>query len=269
MKARQTGGMAVSIFSKIESTIQNVVEGTFGWVIRTRLQPAELASKLRAAMEANLTVNADGRIAPNIYNVQLSDKDFENFTPYLATLGQQLANILIRHARDRHYTLTTRPVVKMTQGKDIVTGQVRITTQLVDNRTAQSQGAALMEETRSITAAEAGALQQQAVGAATIVAPLAPAWLTTVAPVSGQPLRVETPVVHMGRSGLNEVVIDDKKASRRHAEIKWEHGQYVLYDLASMNGTRVNGVRITGPTTLRDGDRVSVGRTEIVFQRRG
>jgi pSer/pThr/pTyr-binding forkhead associated (FHA) protein len=53
--------------------------------------------------------------------------------------------------------------------------------------------------------------------------------------------------------------VSDRLVSRRHAEIEREHGQYVLRDCGSRNGTFVNGQRISEPHILRDGDEIQIG----------
>ncbi len=59
----------------------------------------------------------------------------------------------------------------------------------------------------------------------------------------------------------------DRKLSRRHAELSFEQGAWVIRDVGSTNGTRVNAERIDGPTQLKDGDRIQLGRTVFVVGR--
>ena len=58
----------------------------------------------------------------------------------------------------------------------------------------------------------------------------------------------------------------DGNASRRHAEIAQEGSVYVLVDLGSTNGTELNGRRVTRQE-LADGDRITIGATDLVFSR--
>jgi len=71
-------------------------------------------------------------------------------------------------------------------------------------------------------------------------------------------------VASLGRDLENEVVLDDPAASRRHAEIEFKEGAYVLTDLGSINGTLVNDHRVT-KQRLAHGDRIVVGQDEIVI----
>ncbi len=70
----------------------------------------------------------------------------------------------------------------------------------------------------------------------------------------------------LGRDAANEVVVDDPFISRRHAEIVWDGDAYVLRDLGSRNGTRVNGSRLSAPVRLKHGDVITLGDATFVFQ---
>ena len=70
----------------------------------------------------------------------------------------------------------------------------------------------------------------------------------------------------LGRAADNEVAVPMASLSRRHARVILEGNSWIVVDLASSNGTRVNGRAISGPTPLRDGDRVGLGDDcELVF----
>lgn len=69
----------------------------------------------------------------------------------------------------------------------------------------------------------------------------------------------------IGRESTNDIVVRDPNVSRTHAELRLEHGSsWVLTDLGSTNGTFVNGREITAQT-LRDGDRIDIGVTSLLF----
>jgi S1-C subfamily serine protease len=68
----------------------------------------------------------------------------------------------------------------------------------------------------------------------------------------------------LGRDEGCSVVLDDDKASRRHAALTPDaHGRLVLEDLGSTNGTHLGGQRIVAPVVLIGGERLRVGSTEI------
>lgn len=265
----------MGIIGRFEAAMQGVIEGSFGRVFRSRLQPVELARKLERAMEGALTITSDRRIAPNLYDVYLSGKDFEQFIPYTRALAQQLSDGLIAVARDRRYTLSSRPLVRFHEDDHLITGQTRIEAGTIEAQSAVAEGdtpgaIGTVDETRAMSPTEMKELEQEIAQAASAPAntSLPPAWLTLYRPSRGHPLRLERQVIHIGRHNSNDIVVNDRRVSRYHAEIRFDHGQFVLYDLGSTNGVRVNGVPARQPVPLRNNDILSVGSHEFIFQRR-
>src|SRR5579883_361306 len=80
-----------------------------------------------------------------------------------------------------------------------------------------------------------------------------------------------TKVMVVGRQAGVYLLIDHPTVSRRHAEISYANGQYILHDLGSVNGTFINGARLeTGSTRiLRQNDEIRFGKVAaFVFQLR-
>ena len=70
----------------------------------------------------------------------------------------------------------------------------------------------------------------------------------------------------LGRTADNNVVLRNDWVSRQHALVqRMVNGEYYLFDLGSRNGTFVNGVRVTVPVVLNNGDRISFGDYHISF----
>src|SRR5262245_5833573 len=75
--------------------------------------------------------------------------------------------------------------------------------------------------------------------------------------IAGRSRVVELPdgvEVTFGRSRASTIAVDHDKASRNHARVVRRGAEITVEDLGSRNGTRVNGVRIEGPTRLAAGD---------------
>ena len=72
-------------------------------------------------------------------------------------------------------------------------------------------------------------------------------------------------VISIGTSDDNEIILKDKAVSRHHAKIRIEGKKYFVYDVASTNGTRVNGRKIT-KKWIKGGDSIEVGHTRITFK---
>jgi FhaA, N-terminal domain/FHA domain len=84
--------------------------------------------------------------------------------------------------------------------------------------------------------------------------------------VGGRRVLVPPPGAVLGRSRECDIVLDDAGVSRRHAEIRPTEDEWVLADLGSTNGVRVNGRALRGRHALQLGDRIDLGNTELVFE---
>ena len=69
----------------------------------------------------------------------------------------------------------------------------------------------------------------------------------------------------IGRDASCDLAIADMTVSRLHAQLDRTPGGWLLSDLESTNGTRVNGWRVRGKVPVRVGDLVSFGSLEVVF----
>lgn len=69
----------------------------------------------------------------------------------------------------------------------------------------------------------------------------------------------------LGRDASADVLIDHPTVSRRHARIVRTPSGWILTELGSRNGTKVNGKRLLGLTRLKPGDRIRLGRVTIDF----
>lgn len=63
-----------------------------------------------------------------------------------------------------------------------------------------------------------------------------------------------------------DIIIDEDSVSREHARVRFENGQFILYDMASTGGTYVNG-NMVQRQMLYDDDKIRLGRVEMTFKR--
>jgi len=83
---------------------------------------------------------------------------------------------------------------------------------------------------------------------------------------------LDKPEIVIGRAPNSDILLSkDKLTSRRHANVHYENGRYLLLDEHSANGTFVNGEQIEEavPYVLHDGDHVGIGEHELVFRAYG
>ena len=83
---------------------------------------------------------------------------------------------------------------------------------------------------------------------------------------AGKSFPVSKEAVTIGRVDGADVILQDSEVSRQHARISWKVLEFVIEDLASSNGTFVNGERITAPHMLKPGDSIQVGLTTLRFK---
>jgi hypothetical protein len=80
--------------------------------------------------------------------------------------------------------------------------------------------------------------------------------------------KLESPLINLGRRASNDLVLDDPRISRRHAQIRLIDGLFSIYDLGSTGGTFVNGQPVSS-RVLNPGDVISLAGFPIIFNREG
>lgn len=79
-------------------------------------------------------------------------------------------------------------------------------------------------------------------------------------------IRLDVPIVLVGRSADCDVVIDSRKVSRKHCCIAQLRDCLIVRDLGSTNGVRVNGQR-TDEGRVREGDELAIANLRYRYQR--
>ena len=75
---------------------------------------------------------------------------------------------------------------------------------------------------------------------------------------------LDQPLIRVGRALDNDLVLDDSRVSRHHAQLRQRYGRYILQDLRSTGGTTVNGFAIR-ETVLRPGDLISLAGVDLLY----
>lgn len=232
----------------LEATIERILERPFFRLFGGRLEPADIAKRLGRAQEDNRVLAAGKLLAPNSYRVVLNPSDLAGFKSYESVLRQELATYLIDLADRRNLTLTSKPEIELVADSSFGRGQIEVEARLAD------------------PSERTGGLAQytQALDAAAIQAMAIPAQAAQLV-IGGRTIPIDQPFLTLGRGIDNDIIVESDDVSRQHAQIKLRQGRYVLTDLNSANGTRVNGQRIT-EQVLHDGDVIQLAGVEILFQ---
>ncbi len=288
---------------RLEEFMQSIIEGPFAWLFPSRLEPVEVARKLERAMEDNTMLQSEGRrLAPNVYDIYLSIKDHQQLAPGQSSFIGDWQNHLVEFARQRHYTLKTMPIIRLHSDTSLSSG-MRIETEFADPRSGSNEGGIMA--TQALSAEQLAQIRAQLpagqplpgiqgssapnhaaahTGSPSrtsnpnlpgITPPLAPAAMPAAAltirlPQAGQQnFRIDKPIVNIGRQLSNDIIVEDKRVSRYHAQIKYQpDGQFVIFDLGSTNGITINNTPHMRQHTLHNGDHFIIGSYDFYFERR-
>ena len=168
-----------------------------------------------------------GTVVPNSFTVSLSASDLEQFEGVQDSLTRELADAAREHARDEGYTFMGPVEIELQEDDRLHTGAFQIAGRMVEG----SGGS----------------------GAGSIVLP------------SGDRFTLTESIITIGRHPDSNLVLADPNVSRNHAEIRPQGDRYVVVDLGSTNGSRVNGVRVD-TQVLNDGDELTFGNTRMRFE---
>ncbi|MGO8685515.1 MAG: FHA domain-containing protein, partial [Thermoleophilia bacterium] len=197
---------------------------------------------------------------------------------------------LIAYAQREGWTMVGAPRITLARDDELSVGEFGIATRMVDS---EEQAVAPAPAPAAAAAPPAGlpAIGLPAVGVPSVGVAAAPAGMaqTVVFPLPPAPpavadQRVEPRlrsflrgvdgtfelsdhVMVIGRSRRCDIVLADPNVSRQHAEVRSEGDHYIITDLDSTNGIKVNR-RAVKRAVLGDGDRVELGSTELRFERR-
>ncbi|GAA3989918.1 DUF3662 and FHA domain-containing protein [Streptomyces plumbiresistens] len=287
----------MGVLKKFEQRLEGLVNGTFAKVFKSEVQPVEIAGALQRECDNNATIwNRDRTVVPNDFIVELSTPDFERLSPYSGQLGDELAGMVRDYAKQQRYTFMGPIKVHLEKADDLDTGLYRVRSRTLASSTSQqAPGGAPAAPAPGRpapggygyppAAAPAAAppmpagpppggrpggygYPQPAGGQRPPVAPApAPAaggrmrhWIE----INGTRHQISRATLVLGRSTEADVRIDDPGVSRRHCEIRTGTPP-TIQDLGSTNGIVVDGQHTTR-ATLRDGSRIVVGSTTIIYR---
>ncbi|MEW1644398.1 MULTISPECIES: DUF3662 and FHA domain-containing protein [unclassified Streptomyces] len=277
----------MGVLKKFEQRLEGLVNGTFAKVFKSEVQPVEIAGALQRECDNNATIwNRDRTVVPNDFIVELSTPDFERLSPYSGQLGDELAGMVRDYAKQQRYTFMGPIKVHLEKADDLDTGLYRVRSRtLASSTNQQAPGTSAPAAPPAGRPGGYGYPPSAAPASAPPPMPSAPPpggrgsapYLqpAPAAPAAGARMRywveingarhqISRATLVMGRSTEADVRIDDPGVSRRHCEIRTGTPS-TIQDLGSTNGIVVDGQHTTR-ATLRDGSRIVVGSTTIIYR---
>jgi hypothetical protein len=211
-----------------ERRLERMVEGVFARAFRSSIRPVELARRLAREMDDGRSVGVRGTpVVPNHFTVYLSSADYTEFGEVRDALRRELCDAARAHARDENYGFMGPVDVELVVDERFGTGWFEI-----EAKFREGPGGA---------------------GAGSLVLP------------TGERFTLAEHPITIGRRPESNIVLADPNVSRNHAEIRPQGESFMLTDLGSTNGSKVNGVRVE-QRLLVDGDELTFGNTRFRFE---
>lgn len=264
---------------RFEELVERVMEGSFARLFRSPIQPAEIAKRLEREMEAHPTISVGRTYVPNLYAVTLHPDDFAEFEPFKHSLEHNMAEFISDLANERGYALVARPKVVLQAGTGVHKRGIEVEASLSDQPSSTLAGTTrmgqkpnveddsiLLERTHAMPRVQPnrGPAQASPTAQPQVQAPPAASLSPLVGDLAGREFAISKTLLSIGRGLDNDLVIDDPRVSRHHAQITFRHSHYLLRDLRSTNGTFVNAQSVDA-VVLAPGDIVSIGGFELAF----
>jgi len=259
----------------LERFFERLFERPSARLFRPRLQPVQLQRRIERAMEAERLSAADRTLVPNRYVVHLNPDDLASFGDFSASLAAELADGALVFARAHRYTLVDRPRVDLLADPTVPRSDIRVDGRFADPIAGRSVGRDLGPEgdgsRPSPTADDARGPLEQDLSTSTMVFTI-PRQQTPRARLrllhpngSEREVILDAQPVTIGRATDNDLVLGDAAVSRHHARIQLRRGTFVLTDLRSTNGCRVNGLGVD-EVVLGIGDRIEIGEWVLLVE---
>ncbi|MFW5473077.1 FhaA domain-containing protein [Knoellia sp. CPCC 206450] len=117
----------MGLFDRMEGKLERAVNGVFAKAFRSEVQPVEIASAIRRAMDDRAATAGSGRsLVPNVFTVELSETDFERLTDHGVELENELVAAAEEHADSQHYQPGGPIDIHFDEDADLETGVFRV-----------------------------------------------------------------------------------------------------------------------------------------------
>lgn len=246
----------------LERSFENLFDGLFSRAFKSGVKPLQLGRKLLQVVDSERDVDAQGRVVvPNSYLVQLSATDREGFAQIENTLVHELTAAVREYIRQEGYHTEGKARVALHTNPDLRRGKFDIDSRMILADSPEPAPAPPAE----VSPGPSPEPEPAPAPAFELVVnnDRPPAVLTLP---SGQRIELHEGHYVLGRHLESDIVLNDSNVSRKHAEFVCAAGEVVVRDLGSTNGTKVNGVGVSGDQLLQHGDVINFGTAQVRFE---
>ncbi len=237
----------MSALSRFESFMENMVEGSVARLFRSPIQPSEIAKRLERAMEAHQMISVRRVIVPNLYRAYLNPQDFAAFQPIRGDMEREMATYLAELAQERGFAMLEHPRVELAEDAGVARRNIQVTAE------TSSTAPQASDNTHTQIFQPVQQAQQQK------------ARLLLTTPGGPSVIPLESTMLTIGRGLNNDIILEDTRVSRHHAQLRYRARRFWVADVGSTNGTFVNGEAVE-EQALNDGDVISLGGLELTFK---
>jgi len=230
---------------QLEAKLQRLVEDQLAGILPGLKLEDRVIQHLAIAVRENIVQQKDDSpLAPNVFTLIVAT-DTSPMWKEPRTI-ETLKSIIMTAGKDVGLKFIGQPIVTITTDDTFSAEEVRV----VASHKLEPLG-----ETQGIQNTSSGAGSEESAGVPENA-------FLIIEGVKVHPLNES--VVNIGRRLENQLVIDDPRVSRNHAQLRAIKGRFVLFDLNSTGGTFVNGQR-TSQTVLYPGDVISLAGVALIF----
>jgi hypothetical protein len=249
----------VKIIRNLEEFLKKNIEEFFNKNFSSSLQPVEIAKNLVYKMENDKSIGVSKIYVPNHYLIYVNEKDYARMNPYCESITKDISEYLIKIANEKNYSIIGKPIEEIKAADNVIQGNFR-------SVAAFTEPIPLENELHHVTENSSDTLIFSKISHEINSKKVLYATLYVIEGVDkGLQLSISGSRVNIGRRETNEFPLADMNTSRLHAYIVLDEDCHLLYDAKSLNGTYVNGHRITRKH-LKTGDHIKVGHTTILYE---
>lgn len=238
----------MSALSRFETFMEHMVEGSVARLFRSPVQPAEIAKRLERAMEGQQQISVRRIIVPNHYRAFLHPQDMAAFEPIRAEVEREMATYLTDLAQERGFTMLEHPQVTLTGDPSVSRRSIQVVAETIAAPPPDTIGQTQVFQPQQQP-------QQQTNARARLV---------LAAHGGKHSIPLDSTLLTIGRGLDNDIVLEDTRVSRHHAQLRYRARRFWVADMGSTNGTFINAERIT-ERALREGDTLSLGGLELKY----